>query len=108
MNEEQIGIVGWIVGIISVFWMLLTIVDRTEFELSKKPQYGDGLAFYGPHLHLLATAFEEALGEEWLDQVEHDRCAEKDDDMIGVNDENAPPEEFWTDPDAWFADADTL
>ena len=91
MNEEQIGIVGWIVAIISVVWMVLSVVDTTEFELSKKPQsFPDWLPVES------ACKCSTCLFEAEENAAIYASAAPKEGPT-------GPPEEFWDDPDGWDA-----
>ena len=84
MNEEQIGIVGWTVGIILALYALLTVVDTTAFEMSKIRQS-------------LATDPDGCDGQcsSCLFEAEENAAIYASAAPAG------PPEEFWTDPDAW-------
>lgn len=90
MNEEQIGIVGWIVAIISVIWMVLSVVDTTEFELSKKP-------------HWFATGVDGCDGQCSSCLFEAEENAAIYASAAPKEGPTGPPEEFWTDPDGWDA-----
>ena len=130
MEEEQIGIVGWIVAIISVVWMVLSVVDTTAFELSKKPQsFADRTV--GASCQCSSCLFEAeespsppCYARYWGDNCCCPRCSYPT-DHIGPDPEHwtdpskrsearaawetkkfgmaGPPEEFWSDPDGWDA-----